>query len=112
MSGQRRFRVLTPDGRLSRDTFFVAAEQPRGITPGCLLVVHGRSGVARMVADTQLFPAEAIRMTPLSSNATTACLAYAMLQAGAADRAARRFVGRPLGVPAARSLLQLSAAGA
>jgi hypothetical protein len=112
MSGQRPFRILAPDGRLSRDTFFVAAEQPRGITPGCLLVIHGRSGVARMVADAQLFAAEAIRRAPLSSTATTACLAYAMVEAETTDQATPRSVGRPHPVPAVRSLLQMSAAGA
>ncbi|MEN6451477.1 MAG: hypothetical protein ABFC96_13375 [Thermoguttaceae bacterium] len=70
----RRFRILTPDGRLSSDRFFVASEQPHVVPTGCLLVVHERTGRAVTVPETQLFPAEAIREAPLSGNATRACL--------------------------------------
>jgi hypothetical protein len=40
MANQKLYRILTPDGRLSHDTFVVASEQPKAIHPGCVLVVN------------------------------------------------------------------------
>lgn len=74
MMACRRFRILTPDGRLSSERFYISAEQPCGMQPGYLLVVHERTGQGMAVADTRLFPAEAIARSPLSVNATNVCL--------------------------------------
>jgi hypothetical protein len=60
MANQRQFRILTPDGLLSLDTYVLAAEQPRTIKAGCLLVVDARSGRAITVHDTRLFPVDAV----------------------------------------------------
>ena len=60
MTGQRRFRILTPDGLLSRDTFVLPATQPRNIPAGCVRVIHELSGVLLTVHDTHLFPAAAV----------------------------------------------------
>ena len=44
MEDDQRFRVLTPNGRLSHDTFVLASEQPEAIQEGCVLVVNNRDG--------------------------------------------------------------------
>jgi hypothetical protein len=64
MSCQRLFRVLTPEGTLSDDTFVLPPEQPRNLKRGCTLVIHQRSGTLLAVRDTRLFPAEAVASFP------------------------------------------------
>jgi hypothetical protein len=55
MADQKQYRILTPDGRLSHDTFVVASEQP-GMTPqGCVLVVNDRDGTRLTVHHERLF---------------------------------------------------------
>ena len=65
MPGQRRFRILTPDGLLSHDTFVLPATQPRNIVAGCVRVVHEQSGTMLTVHDSRLFPAGATESAPL-----------------------------------------------
>jgi hypothetical protein len=56
MADQRHYRVLSPDGRLSHDTFVVPAEQPAAILQGCTLVVNERDGSQLTVHFGRLFP--------------------------------------------------------
>ncbi len=73
MTAQKHFRVLGPDGQLSRDTFLVSPEQPAMIRADCLLVVHERSGMMFTIHNTRLFPAEAADAAPFSRR-LSACL--------------------------------------
>ena len=74
MPTQRRFRILTPDGLLSRDTFVLPVEQPRTIMAGCVLVVHEGSGRLLTVHDTRLFPAEAAESIAVVGAPKSVCL--------------------------------------
>jgi hypothetical protein len=56
MANQQEYRILTPDGRLSHDTFLVALEQPGTIFPGCVLVVNERDGTQLTVHPARLYP--------------------------------------------------------
>jgi hypothetical protein len=84
MPGQRRFRILTPDGVLSRDTFVLPANQPRNIPPGCVRVVHEQSGTMLTVHDSRLFPAGAIGPAQFAHPPASACLKCGRV-AGVAD---------------------------
>jgi hypothetical protein len=54
----QQYRILTPDGLLTVDTFVLAAQQPPSVKAGCTLVVHQQSGAAITVHKTRLFPAD------------------------------------------------------
>ena len=71
MANQKQFRILTPDGLLSSDTFVVPAEQPRTIKAGCVLVVHQQSGYMLTVHQTRLFPTVP---TAVATKPKSACL--------------------------------------
>jgi hypothetical protein len=65
-----RFRILTPDGGLSYDTFTVAARQPENIKADCLLVVDEATGKRLTVHETRLFPADVpAQYAPLPADA-------------------------------------------
>jgi hypothetical protein len=55
MVDQKQYRILTPDGRLSHDTFVVASEQPSAIQQGCVLVVNDRDGTQLTTHRDRLF---------------------------------------------------------
>ena len=74
MPGQRRFRILTPDGFLSHDTFVLPANQPRNIPVGCVRVVHEQSGTMLTVHDSRLFPAGTTESALLVQKPMTVCL--------------------------------------
>ena len=59
MTNQKHFRILTPEGGLSTDTFVLPPRQPPDIKAGCTAVINERSGILLTVYDTRLFPAEA-----------------------------------------------------
>ncbi len=74
MPGQRRFRILTPDGLLSHDTFVFPATQPQNIPAGCVRVMHEQSGTMLTVHDSRLFPAGATESAPFVHKPISACL--------------------------------------
>jgi hypothetical protein len=74
MVANRRFRILTPDGLLSPDTFLLPAEQPHTISEGCVLVIDERSGILLTVHQTRLFPAETAPFLPVVDKANSPCL--------------------------------------
>ncbi len=74
MPNQRRFRILTPDGLLSHDTFVLPANQPRDIPAGCVRVMHEQSGTMLTVHDSRLFPAGATEAAPFVKKPMSACL--------------------------------------
>ena len=76
MSCQRRFRILTPNGMLSGDTFVLPPEQPRNRKAGCTLVIHERTGSPLTVHDTRLFPAEAAGALPIVDAPNSVSLNY------------------------------------
>ena len=80
MTAQRHFRILTPEGKLSADTFVLPPEQPRNIKAGCTLLIHQRSGTRVTVRDARLFPAEAAVKIPMADVPISACLRYDRLQ--------------------------------
>ena len=80
MIAQRHFRILTPEGKLSADTFVLPPEQPRNIKAGCTLLIHQRSGTRVTVRDARLFPAEAAVKIPVADVPISACLRYDRLQ--------------------------------
>jgi hypothetical protein len=94
MAVRRRFRILTPGGRLSVDRFFISVEQPCFLDPGSVLLVNEQTGVTTTVLDTQLFPAEAVGLPPLGGDAARACLEQT------AEEPTRRYVGHSPGGPA------------
>jgi hypothetical protein len=68
MADQRHYRVLSPDGRLSHDTFVVPAEQPAAIPQGCTLVVNERDGSQLTVHSGRLFPIAETQPTKVCLN--------------------------------------------
>jgi hypothetical protein len=74
MASKKRFRILTPDGLLSRETFGLPAEQPLALRPGCVVVVNERTGVILTVHDTRLFPAEAAESINVVGEPKSVCL--------------------------------------
>ncbi len=79
MNDSKRYRVLGPDGQLSRDIFLVSPEQPSRIRPECLLMVHQRSGMMFTIHNTRLRPAEAADTGPFSQR-VEACLRCGRVQ--------------------------------
>ena len=55
MADKRLYRVLTPDGQLSHDSFVLASEQPDVIQNGCVLVVNERDGTQLTIHRDRLF---------------------------------------------------------
>ena len=55
MAEQKQYRILTPEGRLSHDTFFVAWEQPDAIQEGCVLMVSSCDGTQLTTHRDRLF---------------------------------------------------------
>ena len=55
MADQKQYRILTPDGRLSHDTFVVPSEQPATIQANCLLLVNDSDGTQLTVHRDRLF---------------------------------------------------------
>ena len=80
MISQRHFRLLLPSGVLTSDTFVLPAEQPRTIKPGCVLVVHERSGDLLTVHDTRLFPTEVVGTTPVVAESKRPCFKCGKVQ--------------------------------
>ena len=74
MTCQRRFRILTPEGMLSGDTFVLPPRQPPNLKAGCTMLIHERSGTLLTVRDTRLFPAEAAGAIPVADEPKSACL--------------------------------------
>ena len=74
MANKKRFRILTPDGLLSGETFVLPPEQPRSIRPGCVLVVSQRTGALLTVHDTRLFPAKAADSVGVVGESKSVCL--------------------------------------
>ncbi len=74
MNEQKRFRILTPDGLLSPESYLISAVQPPNIKSGCLLVVDQQSGRRITVHESRIFPAEAAAATALDPAAMSVCL--------------------------------------
>ncbi len=55
MVDDKSYRMLTPDGRLSHDTFVLASEQPDVVRDGCVLVVNNRDGTRLTAHRDRLF---------------------------------------------------------
>jgi hypothetical protein len=55
MNHPELYRILLPDGTLSREIFSIAANQPEGILPGCVLVGSDRDGTQVTVHGSRLF---------------------------------------------------------
>jgi len=80
MIAQNRFRVLTPDGMLSYDSFVLSPEQPPTIKEGCVLIVDERKGAKLTVHETRLFPEEAARSMPVVEPPKSVCLKCGRVQ--------------------------------
>ena len=55
MLDQKHYRILTPDGRLSHDTFSAAAEQSDLTPTGCVIVANDNDGTQLTVHRERLF---------------------------------------------------------
>ena len=55
MADNKTYRILTPDGRLSHDTFALASKQPEVIQKDCVLVVNERDGTQLTTHHDRLF---------------------------------------------------------
>jgi hypothetical protein len=75
MNQSTLFRILTPEGRFSRDTFVLSPHQPAMMKPGCVLVVHQRTARLVTVHETRLFPVRTSRpqRARVSDNVCTRC---------------------------------------
>ena len=58
MTQKEQFRILTPEGLVTYDTFWIAEKQPFAIRPGCLLVVDAATGRRVTVHRTRLVPVQ------------------------------------------------------
>jgi hypothetical protein len=103
MNYHQRFRILTPGGRLSRDLFIVADDQPRTLKPDCLVVVHEPSGRQITVHDTRLFPADSSDTKPFSRRMDVC------VKCGRVARVPQEQVPCPYGGDVPCSLLEASA---
>lgn len=74
MTEQKRFRILSPDGLLSPESYLISAVQPPNIKSGCLLAVDQLSGRRITVHESRIFPAEASDASPVDSAAISVCL--------------------------------------
>jgi hypothetical protein len=86
MNNQRRFRILTPDGMFSHDTFVLPPEQPRTIKADCVLVVDERNGRALTVHGTRLFPIETAPAPAVAIPQRHVCLTCGKVQGVVADQ--------------------------
>jgi hypothetical protein len=73
MKHHQRYRIVTPDGRLSRDTFILADQQPTTLNEDCLLLIDESDGRQVAVHDTRLFPVEAAGHTPFDDPSASVC---------------------------------------
>ncbi len=73
MRTHQRYRIVTPDGRLSRDTFVIADQQPVTLNEDCLLLIDESDGRQVAVHDTRLFPPEAAGRSPFDDPAACVC---------------------------------------
>jgi hypothetical protein len=55
MDDQKHYRILTPEGRLSHETFVVAVQQPETLQEGCVLVVNDVDGAQLTTHRDRLF---------------------------------------------------------
>lgn len=55
MGDQKYYRILSPEGRLSHETFAVAAHQPETLQEGCVLVVNDVDGTQLTTHRDRLF---------------------------------------------------------
>jgi hypothetical protein len=73
MKNHQHYRIVTPDGRLSRDTFIIADQQPVTLEEDCLLMIDESDGREVAVHDTRLFPPEAVGHSPFDDPAGCVC---------------------------------------
>jgi len=74
MAELQLFRILTPNGALSDDTFAVAPRQPENVKADCLLVVDEATGERLTVHATRLFPVEVRRAAAPAATLQSVCL--------------------------------------
>lgn len=98
MVGQTQFRILTPDGLLSRETFALAPQQPGSILAGCVLVVHEPTGRLLTVHDTRLFPVKPASSTMVIGESKRVCLICGKVQGVVQDQVACPNDGGPCGL--------------
>jgi hypothetical protein len=55
MADKKLYRVLTPDGQLSPDSFVLASEQPDVLQNDCVLIVNERDGTQLTTHRDRLF---------------------------------------------------------
>jgi hypothetical protein len=55
MDERKHYRILTPEGRLSHDTFVAAAQQPETLQEGCVFVVNDVDGTQLTTHRDRLF---------------------------------------------------------
>jgi hypothetical protein len=68
------YRILSPDGSLSDDTFVTAPDQPENIKSDCLLVIDDVTGRRLTVHGTRLFPAAQGGLPPVRTASPSRCL--------------------------------------
>jgi hypothetical protein len=74
MVGTIHYRILSPDGSLSDDTFVTAPDQPETIKDDCLLVIDEMTEQRLTVHGTRLFPAECPTPSPINPESRSRCL--------------------------------------
>jgi hypothetical protein len=85
MITQKRYRVLTPDGMLSIDSYILSPEQPPTIKEGCVLLVDDRNGAKLTVHETRLFPEES-GPAPAPKPSKSVCLRCGKVQGVVEDQ--------------------------
>ena len=82
---KERFRVLTPEGLVTFDTFVLADEQPRTIRAGCALLVQEDGGRQITVHQTRLVPLAAPGMPAPDPQGRSPCFKCGRVEGIVAD---------------------------
>jgi hypothetical protein len=88
MAGDQQFRILMPDGMLSREVFALAPQQPRSILAGCVLVVHEPTGKMLTLHETRLFPVKPANTVTVIGESKRVCVKCGKVQGVVQDQVA------------------------
>ncbi len=73
MPEQQRFRVLTPEGKVTFDTFLLADKKPKTFRTGCVLLINEETGRPITVHQTRLLPVSSASSQTRDHKLKTVC---------------------------------------
>ena len=86
MSGKERFRLVTPDGLISHDTFVLVDQQPPAFRDECLLLAHSASGRRIAVHRSRVVGARDPEVRALEHRQRSVCLECGKVEGIVEDR--------------------------